>query len=79
MPYQILERHNLVEVDALRRYLLETVVHMIGGFGKAPGELPGMCLTPYASVGIRNNANDIQICCTPTSGLPHWRSTASLD
>ncbi|KIV78133.1 hypothetical protein PV11_09881 [Exophiala sideris] len=38
----ILQQHSLVDIDALRRYLLETVVHMIGGFGKAPGELPDL-------------------------------------
>ncbi|EXJ81418.1 hypothetical protein A1O3_07710 [Capronia epimyces CBS 606.96] len=36
----ILQQHQLVDIEALRRYLLQHVAHLIGGFGKAPGELP---------------------------------------
>ncbi|EXJ95930.1 hypothetical protein A1O1_01055 [Capronia coronata CBS 617.96] len=38
----ILQQHHLVDIEAVRRYLLEHVSHLIGGFGKAPGELPGV-------------------------------------
>ncbi|KAL2439080.1 hypothetical protein ABEF95_016019 [Exophiala dermatitidis] len=38
----ILQQHQLVNVDALRRYLLGHVAHLVGGFGKAPGELPDL-------------------------------------
>ncbi|RVX73892.1 hypothetical protein B0A52_02782 [Exophiala mesophila] len=36
----ILGKQDLVNVPAMRRYLLEKVNHIVGGFGKAPGELP---------------------------------------
>ncbi|KAJ9498128.1 geranylgeranyl transferase type-1 subunit beta [Exophiala xenobiotica] len=39
---KILQQHELVDIQALRRYLLEKVAHMIGGFAKAPGELPDL-------------------------------------
>lgn len=39
---QILENQHLVDIEAVRKYLLQTVTHIIGGFGKGPGELPGM-------------------------------------
>jgi geranylgeranyl transferase type-1 subunit beta len=39
----ILGQHHLVNVDAVRAYLLGKVTHFIGGFGKGPGELPGEC------------------------------------
>ncbi|KAJ9605162.1 geranylgeranyl transferase type-1 subunit beta [Cladophialophora chaetospira] len=37
----ILQQHRLVDIVSLRSYLLGKVTHIIGGFGKGPGELPG--------------------------------------
>ena len=41
---QILGRIHLVERVKLRRYLLEKVQHIVGGFGKGIGDPPGMGL-----------------------------------
>ncbi|OCT54386.1 hypothetical protein CLCR_01002 [Cladophialophora carrionii] len=41
MYQQILRHHHLVDIEAMRRYLLGKVTHIIGGFAKGPGELPG--------------------------------------
>ncbi|KIW42663.1 uncharacterized protein PV06_06190 [Exophiala oligosperma] len=38
----ILQRQHLVDIEALRYYLLGKVAHLIGGFAKAPGELPDL-------------------------------------
>ena len=38
---QILNRVYLQDFNGIRRYLLEKTQHMIGGFGKMPGDLPG--------------------------------------
>ena len=38
---QILGRLNLMDLGGNRRYLLEKTQHIIGGFGKTPGDPPG--------------------------------------
>ncbi|EXJ65219.1 hypothetical protein A1O7_01560 [Cladophialophora yegresii CBS 114405] len=38
----ILRQHHLVDSEAMRRYLLGKVTHIIGGFAKGPGELPDL-------------------------------------
>ncbi|KIW72169.1 hypothetical protein PV04_00387 [Phialophora macrospora] len=38
----ILQQHHLVDTEAMRRYLLGKVTHIIGGFGKGPGEVPDL-------------------------------------
>ena len=40
--HQLLGQTSLINVTAQRRYLLEKTQHPIGGFGKFPGELPGL-------------------------------------
>lgn len=42
---------DLIDQDALSRYLLSETQHQIGGFGKLPGDPPGRSLSssiPYA-------------------------------
>lgn len=38
---QILKKIHLIDFNANRRYLLEKTQHIIGGFGKMPGDPPG--------------------------------------
>ncbi|KAL8953650.1 MAG: hypothetical protein Q9222_000487 [Ikaeria aurantiellina] len=40
----LLQSLDLLNLTALRTYLLEKTQHRIGGFGKLPGEPPGECL-----------------------------------
>ena len=40
-PPQMLHRTQMIDSIALRRYLLEKVQHIVGGFGKGVGEPPG--------------------------------------
>lgn len=37
------------DFNAIRHYLLDKTQHMIGGFGKLPGDVPG----PYASIATK--------------------------
>ncbi len=39
--YQILNKVYLQDFNGIRRYLLEKTQHIIGGFGKMPGDPPG--------------------------------------
>lgn len=39
---QILKKIHLIDFNANRRYLLEKTQHLIGGFGKTPGDPPGI-------------------------------------
>ncbi|KAL9584561.1 MAG: hypothetical protein Q9212_002052 [Teloschistes hypoglaucus] len=43
---QILNSLRLLDQDALARYLIEKTQHRIGGFGKLPGDVPGMPIVP---------------------------------
>ncbi|KAI4110214.1 MAG: hypothetical protein L6R37_000107 [Teloschistes peruensis] len=43
---QILNSLHLLDQDALARYLIEKTQHRIGGFGKLPGDVPGMSIVP---------------------------------
>lgn len=45
-PVQMLNREHLQDFNAIRHYLLDKTQHMIGGFGKLPGDVPG----PYDSI-----------------------------
>ena len=38
---QILEKAHFISFDGVRRYLLEKTQHIVGGFGKLPGDPPG--------------------------------------
>lgn len=38
----MLDRSSVVDSDRNRRYLLEKTQHLVGGFGKVPGDPPGM-------------------------------------
>ncbi|KAL8874687.1 MAG: hypothetical protein Q9174_000027 [Haloplaca sp. 1 TL-2023] len=38
---------HLLDMPALRRYLLEKTQHRIGGFGKLPGDAPGVCYRSF--------------------------------
>ena len=42
--YKMLNREHLQDFNAIRHYLLDKTQHMIGGFGKLPGDVPG----PYS-------------------------------
>ena len=42
---QVLDRTDLLNATANRNYLLEKTQHLIGGFGKMPGDAPGKSLT----------------------------------
>lgn len=48
-PVQMLNREHLQDFNAIRHYLLDKTQHMIGGFGKLPGDVPG----PYYSISIK--------------------------
>jgi geranylgeranyl transferase type-1 subunit beta len=37
----MLDRYSVVDEVRNRRYLLEKTQHLVGGFGKAPGDPPG--------------------------------------
>ena len=41
---QMLSKFHLLDVNASRRFLLDKTQHIIGGFGKLPGEPPGKLL-----------------------------------
>ncbi|KIX00467.1 uncharacterized protein Z518_10607 [Rhinocladiella mackenziei CBS 650.93] len=47
----ILQQHHLVDVESLRGYLLDKAAHLIGGFGKGPGELPDL-LHSYLGLAV---------------------------
>jgi prenyltransferase beta subunit len=50
---QMLGHSDLINKDGARRFLLEKTQHMIGGFGKTPGNPPGKyVLDP---LGMSNN------------------------
>lgn len=40
----MLDRYFVVDGDRNRRYLLERTQHLIGGFGKGPGDPPGKAI-----------------------------------
>ena len=44
LPYsaQTLNQLNIIDRIALRRYLLDKVQHLVGGFGKMPGDPPDL-------------------------------------
>ena len=48
-PAQMLNREYLQDFNAIRHYLLDKTQHMIGGFGKLPGDVPG----PYCPVATK--------------------------
>lgn len=48
-PAQMLNREHFQDFNAIRHYLLDKTQHMIGGFGKLPGDVPG----PYASTNTK--------------------------
>jgi geranylgeranyl transferase type-1 subunit beta len=39
---QIIGQNPLINTEASRRFLLEKTQHQIGGFGKCPGNPPGI-------------------------------------
>ena len=41
-PVQMAGHPGLINLDGMRRFLLEQTEHIIGGFGKTPGDPPGM-------------------------------------
>ena len=45
-PLKMLNREHFQDFDAIRHYLLDKTQHMIGGFGKMPGDTPGQ----YSSI-----------------------------
>ena len=47
----MLQKIHLLSFSAIRRYLLEKTQHIVGGFGKLPGDPPGKaCLTSMANL-----------------------------
>ena len=40
---QMLNREHFQDFNAIRHYLLDKTQHVIGGFGKLPGDVPGPC------------------------------------
>ncbi len=66
-PLQMLNREHLQDFNAIRHYLLDKTQHMIGGFGKLPGDVPG----PYSSI-----APELERFCltSPTSRHPALQS-----
>lgn len=44
----MLKREHIQDFNAIRYYLLDKTQHMIGGFGKLPGDGPG----PFSSMAI---------------------------
>ncbi|KAL8695483.1 MAG: hypothetical protein Q9218_000061 [Villophora microphyllina] len=47
---KMLNSLNLLDQNALRRYLIEKTQHRIGGFGKLPGDLPGMAADRFSDI-----------------------------
>jgi geranylgeranyl transferase type-1 subunit beta len=39
---QLVGHPNLISLEAIRRFLFEQTQHSIGGFGKVPGDPPGI-------------------------------------
>ena len=39
----MLNREHFQDFNAVRHYLLDKTQHVIGGFGKLPGDVPGPC------------------------------------
>lgn len=64
----MLDRLSLIDVSGNRLYLLEKTQHIIGGFGKGVGELPGKANWLLHCL-ISNRLLSIQISSTPTWGL----------
>lgn len=46
---QMLKREHIQDFNAIRYYLLDKTQHMIGGFGKLPGDGPG----PFSYMAIK--------------------------
>lgn len=42
----MLDRYSVIDDVRNRRYLLEKVQHLVGGFGKSVGDPPGKTETP---------------------------------
>ena len=47
MGFQMLHRQQLIDVTAMRRYLLEKTQHIVGGFGKGVGATPGKSIRDF--------------------------------
>jgi hypothetical protein len=45
----MLDRYCVIDDVRNRRYLLEKVQHLVGGFGKSVGDHPGKTETPMTS------------------------------
>lgn len=52
----MLNRHDVIDKEGLRQYLLGKTQHIIGGFAKAPGEIPGKPLR--AALSGRDDGSD---------------------
>ena len=53
-PVQMLNREHFQNFNAIRHYLLDQTQHMIGGFGKLPGDAPGPYLSPPSPECLSN-------------------------
>lgn len=51
---KILDRYGVVDDVRNRRYLLEKVQHLVGGFGKAAGDPPGKATWIQRRIPIPN-------------------------
>jgi hypothetical protein len=70
--------NHLISPSLNRRYLLEHTQHPIaGGFGKVPGDPPGMIIPPLrisvCAVLALLTLSVEQMCCIRTSDLRRWR------
>lgn len=46
------EKNTLLNVPPIRRFLFEQTQHRIGGFGKCPGDPPGLPLSGFPTLSV---------------------------
>ncbi|KAJ5789389.1 uncharacterized protein N7518_006400 [Penicillium psychrosexuale] len=81
----MLDRYSVVDRDRNRRYLLEKTQHLIGGFGKGPGDPPDLLHSYFGMVSLAFQGEVGLSAVDPTMGssertvrhlesLPWWQS-----
>lgn len=72
-PVQMLNREHFQDFNAIRHYLLDKTQHTIGGFGKLPGDVPGLWSSMANKLKRISDMEFIQTFCTHISPWLPWR------
>ena len=70
----MLNREHFQDFNATRHYLLDKTQHMIGGFGKLPGDVPGPYISKATEAERLSNVKFMQTFYTQVLVLLPWRS-----